>query len=74
MRSQVFRPLEDGTNRFHSLDQGSFVTLEDHTTITNSLQAKIDALMMEYCPEDMTDDQLDDQLDEWEKHQVIAKP
>ena len=31
-----------------------------------SLQAKIDSLMLEYCPNEMTKDQIDN----WEKHQV----
>ena len=29
-------------------------------------QAKIDSLMLEYCPDEMTQDQMDN----WEKHQV----
>jgi hypothetical protein len=29
------------------------------------LQAKIDALMLEYCPDEMTPEQ----IDEWERHQ-----
>ena len=32
-------------------------------------QAKIDALMLEYCPEEMTEDQ----LQEWERHQRVVK-
>lgn len=33
--------------------------------LNNSLQAKIDALMLEYCPEEMTPEQIKN----WEKHQ-----
>ena len=33
------------------------------------LQAKIDALMLEYCPDEMTEEQMDN----WGKHQVLAK-
>lgn len=32
-------------------------------------QAKLDAVMLEYCPEDMTPEQVAN----WEKHQVVAK-
>lgn len=32
-------------------------------------QAKIDALMLEYCPEEMTEDQ----LERWKKHQRVFK-
>ena len=32
-------------------------------------QAKIDSLMLEYCPNEMTQDQIDN----WEKHQVVAE-
>ena len=34
-------------------------------TRANSAQAKVDALMLEYCPNEMTKEQ----LDEWAKHQ-----
>jgi predicted transcriptional regulator YdeE len=33
----------------------------------NAKQAKIDSLMEEYCPEDMTDEQ----IDEWAEHKVV---
>lgn len=33
------------------------------------LQAKIDALMLEHCPEEMTPEQVED----WGKHQVVAR-
>ena len=35
-----------------------------------TLQAKIDALMLEYCPEDMTPEQ----VEEWGRHQRAATP
>jgi hypothetical protein len=47
----------------------------DHTSrliaeyIWNYQQARIDSLMMEYCPDDMTEDQ----LQEYEKHQKPVK-
>ena len=34
------------------------------------LQAKIDALMLEYCPDDMTEEQMKN----WEKHQKPVSP
>lgn len=34
--------------------------------ISDPLEYKIDELMLEYCPEDMTEEQLDN----WSKHQV----
>jgi len=33
------------------------------------LQARIDELMLEYCPDEMTPEQLDN----WGKHQVLAR-
>ena len=44
------------------------VVAEQQKTIQH-LQAKIDSLMLEYCPEDMTAEQ----VAEWEKHQVPSK-
>ena len=32
-------------------------------------QAKIDSLMLEYCPDEMTQEQ----IDSWKKHQVVAE-
>ena len=34
----------------------------------DSLQAKIDALMFEYCPDEMTEEQIDN----WANHQVVS--
>jgi hypothetical protein len=34
-----------------------------------SLQAKIDSLMLEFCPEQMTEEQIEN----WKKHQTVAK-
>ena len=34
-----------------------------------ALQAKIDSLMLEFCPEEMTKEQLDN----WERHQRISE-
>lgn len=41
-------------------------TLHDTRSECDSLQAKIDSLMLEYCPNEMTKEQMDN----WEKHQV----
>ena len=40
-------------------------TIHDLIDQNDSLQAKIDALMLEYCPDEMTEEQ----IAEWEKHQ-----
>ena len=42
-----------------------FTQMKQHI---DSKQAKIDALMFEFCPDEMTDKQ----LSEWEKHQKIS--
>jgi len=34
-----------------------------------ALQSKIDSLMLEYCPDEMTEEQIEN----WEKHQVLFK-
>ena len=38
------------------------------TNRIQSKQAKIDALMLEYCPDEMTPEQ----IAEWEKHQKVS--
>ena len=40
------------------------VDLED---ANDDLQSKVDSLMLEYCPEDMSTEQ----MEEWAKHQVV---
>ncbi len=42
---------------------------ESWETEVNALQAKIDALMLEYCPEEMTKEQLDN----WASHQKAVR-
>jgi hypothetical protein len=37
--------------------------------LIEALQAKLDRLMFEYCPEDMTKEQ----VNKWGKHQVVFK-
>lgn len=41
--------------------------LED---VNDALQSKIDGLMLEYCPEDMSAEQ----MEEWAKYQAIIDP
>lgn len=36
----------------------------------DAIQAQIDALMFEYCPDEMTKEQ----VDEWAKHQKLVTP
>ena len=43
--------------------------IQSLTTQLEAKQAKIDELMLEYCPDEMTEEQ----LDEWGKHQVVVK-
>ena len=38
--------------------------------IIDEQQAKIDSLMLEYCPDEMTEEQLEN----WEKHQKPVSP
>lgn len=42
---------------------------EMHKAETDALQAKIDALMLEYCPDEMTEEQ----LEEYERNQRAVK-
>jgi hypothetical protein len=46
-------------------EDGRYVRYED----AQALQARIDALMLEYCPKEMTAEQ----LEEWAKHQAPVK-
>lgn len=41
--------------------------LED---VNDDLQSRIDRLMLEYCPEDMSEEQ----TEEWAKHQAVIDP
>lgn len=44
---------------------GDYVSYEDAMRVIGDLQAKIDRLMLEYCPGEMTEEQ----KAEWAKHQ-----
>ena len=63
----------DGLDRCHMRDsKAEFLRtwIRDWTQHKHdAAQAKIDALMLEYCPEEMTEDQ----LQEWERHQRVVK-
>lgn len=48
-------------NGMYEYQYGNYVRAEDY----HALQAKLDAVMLEYCPEEMTSDQ----LAEWAAHQ-----
>ncbi len=43
-------------------------SLLEHMKLLGAAQAKIDALMLEYCPDEMTEEQMAN----WERHQVPA--
>jgi len=53
------------TKKFQLHNSGDFVRYSE----IGALQAKIDELMLEYCPDDMTDDQ----LEAWAEAQVIME-
>ena len=46
--------------------KNDWISAEEHARVVSSMQAKIDELMLEFCPGEMTDEQ----LAEWERHQV----
>lgn len=49
----------------------SFITKEEYVAVCcliNDMQYRIDTLMLEHCPDEMTDDQLFN----WELHQVLS--
>lgn len=43
--------------------------LSEAVSRIGSMQAQIDALMLEYCPDEMTPEQ----LAEWQRHQVVVE-
>lgn len=60
--AQWLRELEETIRKQHSGCGEA-----DQRTIA-SMQAKIDRLMLEYCPEDMTPEQIEN----WKRHQATA--
>lgn len=40
-------------------DNGSYMMYEDHKRIVDAMQAKIDFLMLEWCPNEMTAEQFE---------------
>lgn len=55
------------SNSSYVQHDGRFI-LEFGRALIGAQQAKIDSLMFEYCPEEMTEEQ----IAEWGKHQVRA--
>lgn len=45
---------------------GEWVRYTDHAATVAAMQARIDELMLEYCPHEMTQEQ----FDEWARHQA----
>lgn len=39
----------------------------------DALQARIDGLMLEFCPEEMTEEMTEEQKANWAEHQQVAK-
>lgn len=58
-------PGNDSEDSRHAFYGGLFVRHQETTKKMQALQAKIDALMLEYCPQEMTEAQ----LAEWASHQ-----
>jgi hypothetical protein len=48
---------------------GALAAESEYINKLEALQAKLDRLMFEYCPEDMTKEQ----VNKWGKHQVVFK-
>lgn len=51
-------------------DLGRSKAMDEAALMTDDLQAKIDALMLEYCPHEMTTEQ----YERWENHQRVVSP
>ena len=62
---EMTKQIED----FGDVWDGEHGLLEECKATIEQLQAKIDWLMLEYCPDEMTEEQMDN----WGKHQVLAK-
>jgi len=68
------RPRTHEEIQFAELGGDEFVKLYDEFQVAKlqselaAKQAKIDALMLEYCPDEMTEEQ----FVEWSKHQTVA--
>ena len=46
--------------------KNDWISAEEHARVVSSMQVKIDELMLEFCPEEMTAEQ----FAEWGRHQV----
>ena len=44
----------------------ALIIIDKLKSVSEAKQAKIDSLMLEYCPDEMTKEQIEN----WEKHQV----
>ena len=64
-RTEDFIEFAEATKNFANL-----AFYEDVLKELNARQARIDALMLEYCPDDMTKEQFDN----WAKHQSKSCP
>ena len=63
--SEASNELDKVTNELVQSLRYSLDIAEEYKAIAESNQAKIDELMLEYCPDEMTAEQ----LEEWAKHQ-----
>jgi len=63
--TEASNELDKVTNELVQSLRYSLDIAEEYKAIAESNQAKIDELMLEYCPDEMTAEQ----LEEWAKHQ-----
>lgn len=57
-----------GTIDIEEEQYGKWVKWEEAKQVIDALEAKIDALMLEHCPDEMTPEQVEN----WEKHQRLS--
>lgn len=63
-------PVPAGAKLRESLETWLRAAFEAGQTLAHSKQARIDELMLEYCPDEITDEQ----WDEYSRHQVSVGP
>jgi hypothetical protein len=63
------RKLHDLLGKANALCRIRLDRIEKLETENKFLQSKLDALMLEFCPEEMTEEQ----INEWKTHQKVVK-
>jgi len=64
------KPIRKDENVFYEFSSAMFANFKHILAEREAAQAKIDALMLEYCPDEMTPEQLEN----WGKHQRRVSP